>query len=82
MSERWRRYLRFWGPNVDGDIDDEVLYHLDLHDLRDPLSLFVVEEVAGLYLHVPSHVPDHDPFRVHVRDIDRWGLDARSDRFV
>src|SRR5262249_44791122 len=30
LSERWRRYLRFWGPNVDADIDDEVLYHLDL----------------------------------------------------
>ena len=30
MSERWRRYLRFWGPNVDGDIEDELRYHLDL----------------------------------------------------
>ncbi len=30
MSERWRRYLRFWGPDVDADIDDELRYHLDL----------------------------------------------------
>ena len=30
MSERWRSYLRFWGPNVDADVDDEVRYHLEL----------------------------------------------------
>ena len=30
MSERWRRYLRFWGHNVDADIDDELQYHLDM----------------------------------------------------
>ncbi|MEO8453084.1 MAG: ABC transporter permease, partial [Gemmatimonadota bacterium] len=28
MSEPlWRRYLRFWGPNVDRDIDDEFQFH-------------------------------------------------------
>ena len=27
---RWRRYLRFWGPNVDADIDDELRYHLEM----------------------------------------------------
>ncbi len=26
----WLRYLRFWGPNVDADIDDELRYHLEL----------------------------------------------------
>jgi putative ABC transport system permease protein len=30
LSERWRRYLRFWGPDVDGDIADELRYHLDM----------------------------------------------------
>lgn len=25
----WRRYLRFWGPNVDSDIDDELRFHLE-----------------------------------------------------
>ena len=30
MRERWRRYLRFWGPDVDGDIADELRYHLDM----------------------------------------------------
>jgi predicted permease len=27
---RWRRYLRFWGPNVDADIGDELRYHIDM----------------------------------------------------
>jgi putative ABC transport system permease protein len=30
LSERWLSYLRFWGPNVDADVDDEVRYHLEL----------------------------------------------------
>jgi len=25
----WRRYLRFWGPNVDSDIDDELRFHIE-----------------------------------------------------
>jgi putative ABC transport system permease protein len=25
----WRRYIRFWGPNVEADIDDELRFHLD-----------------------------------------------------
>lgn len=27
---RWRRYLRLWGPDVRGDIDDEIEFHLAL----------------------------------------------------
>ena len=27
---RWRRYLRFWGADVDADIDDELRFHLDM----------------------------------------------------
>ena len=31
MSEpAWRRYLRFWGPNVAADIDDELVFHVEL----------------------------------------------------
>jgi putative ABC transport system permease protein len=26
----WRRYLRFWGSNVDADVDDELRFHLDM----------------------------------------------------
>jgi predicted permease len=25
----WRRYLRFWGSNVAGDVDDELRFHID-----------------------------------------------------
>jgi putative ABC transport system permease protein len=26
----WRRYLRFWGPNIEADVDDELRFHLDM----------------------------------------------------
>jgi predicted permease len=26
----WRRYLRFWGRDVDADVDDELRFHLDM----------------------------------------------------
>ena len=25
----WRRYLRFWGSDIDGDVDDELQFHLE-----------------------------------------------------
>jgi hypothetical protein len=25
----WRRYLRFWGPDTEGDIRDEFSFHLE-----------------------------------------------------
>src|ERR1700735_2865893 len=25
----WRRYLRFWRPEIDRDIDEELAFHLD-----------------------------------------------------
>ncbi len=34
MSDRWLRYFRFWGPDVDADVDDEVRYHLEMHAQR------------------------------------------------
>lgn len=27
---RWRRYLRFWGPDIDADVDDELRFHLEM----------------------------------------------------
>lgn len=32
MNDRtpsWRRYLRFWGPDVDADVEDELRFHLE-----------------------------------------------------
>ena len=26
---RWRRYVRFWGPNVSADIDEELQFHIE-----------------------------------------------------
>ena len=26
----WRRYLRFWGPDVRSDVDDELAFHIEL----------------------------------------------------
>ncbi|HVS00679.1 MAG TPA: ABC transporter permease [Thermoanaerobaculia bacterium] len=34
---RWRRYLRFWGPDVEADIDDELRFHLEMRE-RDGLA--------------------------------------------
>jgi len=25
----WRRYLRFWGTDLDADVDDEFRFHLE-----------------------------------------------------
>jgi putative ABC transport system permease protein len=29
MPASWRRYLRFWGSNVESDIDDELRFHIE-----------------------------------------------------
>jgi putative ABC transport system permease protein len=28
-TPRWRRYLRFWGPDLDADIDEELRFHVE-----------------------------------------------------
>ncbi len=30
MTPNWRRYLRFWGPRIDADIDDEMRFHIEM----------------------------------------------------
>jgi putative ABC transport system permease protein len=32
MPETWRRYLRFWRPNVERDVDDEMRFHFDMRE--------------------------------------------------
>jgi putative ABC transport system permease protein len=29
-ARAWRRYLRFWGPRVGDDVDDELSFHIDM----------------------------------------------------
>src|SRR4051812_45624342 len=32
MAETWRRYLRFFRPNVERDVDDEMRFHLEMRE--------------------------------------------------
>ncbi|HEX5436744.1 MAG TPA: ABC transporter permease [Gemmatimonadaceae bacterium] len=31
-TPRWRRYLRFWGPDAAADVDDELRFHLEMRE--------------------------------------------------
>jgi putative ABC transport system permease protein len=44
----WRRYVRFWGPNVDADIDDELRFHLDARIAEYERLGFSSDEAARL----------------------------------
>ncbi len=32
LAPRWRRYLRFWGRNLDADVDDELRFHVEMRE--------------------------------------------------
>lgn len=38
----WRRYLRFWGPRAEADVDDELAFHIDMRT-RDYLGRGMTE---------------------------------------
>ncbi|HWN42684.1 MAG TPA: ABC transporter permease, partial [Thermoanaerobaculia bacterium] len=42
---RWRRYLRFWGPDVEADIEEELRFHLDMRE-RDFLAAGLPPDAA------------------------------------
>ncbi|HVG11147.1 MAG TPA: ABC transporter permease [Thermoanaerobaculia bacterium] len=42
---RWRRYLRFWGPDVEADIEDELRFHLEMRE-RDFLAAGLPPDAA------------------------------------
>ncbi|MCC6930093.1 MAG: hypothetical protein IT359_14005 [Gemmatimonadaceae bacterium] len=46
----WRRYLRFLGPNLDADIDDELSFHFAerVEALRAVALLLVIAVAASL----------------------------------
>lgn len=44
-APRWRRYLRFWRPNVNADVDDELEFHLA--ERVDELVGLGMDEVAA-----------------------------------
>src|SRR5574338_1208032 len=41
----WRRYLRFWGPRAEADVDDELAFHIDMR-ARDYLARGMSEQDA------------------------------------
>jgi predicted permease len=65
---RWRRYLRFFGPNADADVDDELAFHLEMR-IRDyesrGLSRADAERAAR------ERLGDLDPIQQSLRTHDR-----------
>ena len=43
----WRRYLRFWGPRAEADVDDELAFHIDMR-ARDYVERGLTEPDARL----------------------------------
>ena len=64
---RWRRYLRFWRPDIDRDIDDELRFHFEsrIADLR---ALGLSAEQA--YRQAGEEFGDESTARLRMREID------------
>ncbi|HEY4129481.1 MAG TPA: ABC transporter permease, partial [Gemmatimonadaceae bacterium] len=66
-SPRWRRYFRFFGPNVEADVDDELAFHMEMR-IRDyestGMSRAEAERAArerfGDYPTISAHLTAHD----------------------
>ena len=41
----WRRYLRFWGPRAEADVDDELRFHIEMR-VRDYMAHGMTENEA------------------------------------
>jgi predicted permease len=41
----WRRYLRFWGPRAEADVDDELRFHIEMR-VRDYMAQGMTEDHA------------------------------------
>jgi putative ABC transport system permease protein len=41
----WRRYLRFWGPRAEADVDDELRFHIEMR-VRDYIAGGMTEDDA------------------------------------
>jgi putative ABC transport system permease protein len=67
MKDRWRRYRRFFGPDVDADVDDELRMHLELTAADYAARGFAPDAAAraarerfGDYDAVAAQLLDHD----------------------
>lgn len=82
----WRRYLRFWGPNVDADVDDELHFHLDMR-VRDYEARGLTTDDArraaterfGDVAGVGSALRDHDRRRERSRHRKEFMSDLSND---
>jgi putative ABC transport system permease protein len=67
MNGRWRRYLRFFGPNIDADVDEELRFHLEMR-ARDYAARGLTKSGAwraanerfGDFAHVTTALREHD----------------------
>ena len=56
----WRRYLRFWGPRVRQDVNDELAFHIAMRQEQYLASGMSPEEAAAA---VRSRMGDADRYR-------------------
>src|SRR5437868_14456434 len=71
---KWRRYLRFWRPNVDADVDDELRFHF-AERIEDLVARGCTREQARD--EAIQDFGDVDDVRAALRTIDRRALTSR-----
>jgi hypothetical protein len=73
----WRRYARFWGPDADRDLDEELRTHLELR-VEDNLARGLSPEAARA--EAEARFGDVERVRTACRAIDREA--ARASRWA
>jgi len=76
----WRRYLRFWGTNLDADLDDEFRFHFDT-DVDDLMARGMSPQQARA--EALRRFGDVDQFRRSCQsaDLRRAGRERRTERY-
>lgn len=85
-SPRWRRYLRFFGQNIEADVQDEVRFHMEMR-IRDYESLGMTRAEAeraaaerfGDRSNVEAQLTQHDATQARSGRWRQWFDRARSD---
>ncbi|HEY4129483.1 MAG TPA: ABC transporter permease [Gemmatimonadaceae bacterium] len=87
-SPRWRRYLRFFGVNVQADVDDELAFHMEMR-IRDyesqGMSRAEAEQAArerfgdvgGVHQQLSAHDQSRERHNRWRANVDRVGQDVR-----
>ena len=75
---RWRRYLRFWGPNLDADVAEEFRFHIEA-EIEELVARGMTPEDARE--DALRRFGDLDTFRRYCRDADarRTGRERRTE---